>query len=217
MVCYQMKNSSQQARRRNNIALAIVILVGLLTILPYVKADYTFQEHKLIDLKVPCILNDYPCPSTVNCNLSINYPNSNYLINSKRMTALPSGDYNYSLYFDDAGIYKAKVACTDGIENGTSTFDITINSDGQIANNITLIIFLFVIAYVLLLIGIFTRNVSVTMLGGFATIALGIFSIVSGINGVRNELTYIISIMTIAFGGFWTIKAGIEQIEENLE
>ena len=114
--------------------------------------------------------------------------------------------------FTKAGEYSYIVQCNSSNLGGFASVPFIVSSDGT-SDNINYYVFLFIIAYGILILGISTRNTTGTILGGFATMALGIICINTGINGIKNNLTMIVSVMTIAVGAFWAAKAGLEQLE----
>ena len=111
----------------------------------------TFTQNQNIELKVPCTLNGFPCSTSGQCNLTIQYPNSSYLVDNLDMTNGNNGDFNYSIIFDERGKYQTKVNCQDDGQNDTSTFIITITPTGEefsSARGILYIIILFVLLFV---------------------------------------------------------------------
>jgi len=134
-----------------------LILAGLvlliLTVLPLCNA-LVFQQNQVVDLKIPCTLEGYPCSTSALCNLTIIYPNSSYLLDNQGMTNLNTGDFNYSLTFIEIGDYSTKVQCVDGIYNSTATFPITITHTGSelsVGQGIIFLIFVIALIFTFLL------------------------------------------------------------------
>jgi len=89
-------------------------------------------------------------------------------------------------------------------------FQITPSGSGSSANYSFVII---VLSFVILLIGIFSRNIPTTILGGMAVTLVGLYSLINGIDVYRNTTTEWVSIILMSFGGFWMVKAGLEYLD----
>ena len=107
---------------------ALLLLAGLM-FLP-VASSLQYKPNQIVDVKVPCSINGFPCASTALCNLSIQCPNSSYFVNNVRMSYNAGGDFNYTLTFLDSGKYLSKVSCSQTGYNATSTFDIMVTPSG---------------------------------------------------------------------------------------
>lgn len=116
------------------------------------------------------------------------------------------GYYPYLLFCSTNPAYPIKLG-------GTERDILEVTSTGA-SSDIGYFFIAFSLVYILLLIGIFTRNIPATILGGFAGILLGLYTLINGIDIYRNFLTEGISIITIAFSGFWAAKASLESLEE---
>jgi hypothetical protein len=64
-----------------------------------------------------------------------------------------------------------------------------------------------------LLFSITIKNIPATMIAGLINIAWGLFIILNGFYIYRNGATQLLSILIIANGIFWSIKAGLESID----
>lgn len=109
---------------------AWLIVLGLLSVMPLCSA-FTFKQSEQFDLKIPCIINEAPCGKTsAICNITIVYPNGTFLLSDKKMTGQNGGIFNYSFNSSVIGEHPTTIFCTEKGLNGTSTFDININSLG---------------------------------------------------------------------------------------
>lgn len=113
-----------------------------------------FQANTDIDLKIPCIYDNTVCGATFNCNVTITSPDGDIFVSGQTMTR-QSSYYNYTLPSSDVeGKYYLTMYCSDGTENGYSTFFFNINkrgSDKEYSMISILIGFLILIAFFLVM------------------------------------------------------------------
>jgi len=114
--------------------------------------------------------------------------------------------------FSSVGHHPFGVKCNSTIYGGAkvSYFTVTPSGSGGSANYSFVII---VLSFVILLIGIFSRNIPTTILGGMAVTLVGLYSLINGIDVYRNTTTEWVSIILMSFGGFWMVKAGLEYLD----
>ena len=70
--------------------------------------------------------------------------------------------------------------------------------------------------YAISFFGFFGRNEWMTILGGMAMVALGVYMISQGLLIYRDWITNYLSYITIGLGAFFAIVAAISVIEESL-
>lgn len=129
--------------------------VGLLIVcfIPIASAQLIYKVGDTINLKVPCILNSAPCSTAALCNLSIQYPNSSYLISNQKMNFNSGGDFNYTFISNELGAHQCKVFCSEAGINGTSTFEIEMTGNGKATPEGNIII-LFIIFFLIIIGGL---------------------------------------------------------------
>lgn len=174
-------------------------------------SDYTFNFHAYNTSN-----GVLKTSATTSCQLHIYNDVGDHLYDKPVPYVTADGEWEVLIKggnFSYAGAYSIITQCNTSSLGGFVSFPLTVTSDGK-ADNLGLYIIMFLIAYGILIIGITTRNIPTTIIGGFITMALGIFCINSGINGTKTQLTYIVSILTAVIGGFWSLKAAFELIEE---
>mgnify|MGYP001616292631 CR=1 FL=1 len=71
-------------------------------------------------------------------------------------------------------------------------------------------------AWIILLIGIYNRDYTITEISSLFIIIIGIYILVNGIEGMYNIAIEGIGILHIAVGGYYAVTKGIELIEMNL-
>jgi hypothetical protein len=112
-----------------------LILMVILTIatVQATEESFIFEEGELVDIKVPCIENDYSlCSSSTNCTITIFYPDSSVLIDGENMTH-NTNYFNYTITGDNLtqlGEYSSSVSCV-GSDNGFTTFMFLVTPNGE--------------------------------------------------------------------------------------
>lgn len=130
---------------------------------------FTGEEGTNIQVTETCSFNELPCPNTFKCNITIENPTQEILVLNKQMTR-DNSVYNYTLnesQTSSIGIYEVKqVYCTDGNNNGTSSFFFRITYTGAepidtgkgiVILGIFLILILLIVFF--LIFGILTTNI----------------------------------------------------------
>jgi len=141
---------------------------------------------------------------------SINYPDSSQAL--EEVTMQKSGTfYNYS--FCDTSILGNYIVSGYGDNNGqistwTYIFEIIPTSE----KGSLLIIFVFLLAYGLLIAGILGKNISMTMFGSLITIFASFLGF-QGIYTFKNTTTDVISFITLFFGAYWMLRASMAYLE----
>ena len=137
-----------------------LILVGLMFLLfVSLSEGKTYQKETTVDLKIPFEVDgSIPSGSAV-CNISIQYPNSSYVIDTGEMTNRNNGEFNYTInssLLTELGEYDWVAFCCDGSECavGYDSFEITRNGnptpDGMPTFQMGIIIIIFGISCFLL-------------------------------------------------------------------
>ncbi len=199
------------------IFLSLAFIFLFIGIASAIDSEYTFKQNTQVDLKRPCINNGTWCSGSSACNITITNPDSTILVNNVLMTN--KGSYhNITLQPNKVlqiGYYKADMVCTDGTLSGSDTFSYQVSPSGN-TNVLGLFIIVIVIIYAIGFIGFFGKNVWVSVLGGLAMIALGLYTLNSGIDVFRTTITEIFSWITIGIGAIFALTAGIELIQDSM-
>ena len=143
-------------------------------------------------------------------------PNQEIVIRNVEMTKVGSS-FNYT--FCDTtklGVYTYGYCDYEG---NCFNNDFTVTPSGRENNsaNIVFIVLMILIVYALTFIGLFTRNATITTMGGMFMMFLGIYLLNNGIIIYRDDLTNYFSYVTIFLGAALAIWAGIEVIQENMD
>lgn len=189
--------------------LAFVLIFLSLIESSYVNATQqslgTYQVNSCISLKQIC----------GNCTFSnvtsVVSPNSTILLSDVQMQKTGT-EYNYTFCNTNSlGYYIVNgVSDVNGI-NTVWVYDFNITPTGD-SSNIGFFIILTIAIVGILMFGIFTRNIPVTMIGALCTMAWGVYVGLNGFDIFRNLGTQVLSIIMIAFAGYWGINAGLEYL-----
>lgn len=189
-----------------SIMISLIMVMGLASSLENMG---TFQQNKNVRITQTCSDASYINIST------INYPNSSAMVSNVIMTSSGSGQFYYDVNNSkliQLGRYDVK-GISDGCEKTFGTF-FTITPSG-LTGVLGLFIIAFIICYGVGFFGFFGKNIWVSLLGGMAMIALGIYTINNGIDVYRTFITNAISWTTIGIGALFSLTSGVEIIQDS--
>jgi len=116
---------------------------------------------------------------------------------------LETGDYKVNGHFDIGG--------TDEVFN----YVFTVTPSGTSgSSNIAFFILVILLIYGIAFIGLFGRNIPITIMGGMAMIFLGIYLFNNGVMIFRDDLTRYLSYVTIGIGSLLAIWASYEWYQD---
>lgn len=187
-----------------------IILISLQLI--SAQSDQIFKQGDSIDLKIQCIINGTFCSNAANCNTTIAYPSGSLLVNNKQMTNQHSF-YNYTLGDSSIlGYYLCSATCCDGSYCGTDSCNFQITPTGD-SNNLGFYIMLSVTFLIILGVGIFTKSIPLSLIGGMLNMGWGVYIYANGFDVFKNTATDLLSIGWIALGAIWIGLAGMEYFD----
>lgn len=145
--------------------------------------------------------------------LSSPSPSSEILITNTPMTK--SGNaFNYSFNPSKLGVYTYGYSDAEG-NSYSNDFEVTTNGKCGTNANIVLFLILIIIIYGITCVGFFVvRNIPITILGGMAMMAFGIYMFNEGIIIFRDWITTYLSYITIGLGIIVTAFAIFEWITD---
>lgn len=117
-------------------------------------------------------------------------------------------------YFEETGNYRYEILCIDGEIDGFVSGKYQITETGEEEFDTTYAIIILIISFGTAFIGFFGKNIWVSIIGGIIMIFFGIYTITNGIAGFDNQLTEVISIISIGLGFFFTLYPLVEWIED---
>ena len=102
--------------------------------------SFFFKANNDVDLKLPCINEGSPCSAIATCNITIDDPESNTIVDNQLMTNQNSY-HNYTLSeTSKLGTYQAIVFCDDDGESDFSTFSFATTENGNTQEGLTFIV-----------------------------------------------------------------------------
>lgn len=141
--------------RRLNLLFGVMLF---LLVLPILSAQ-TYQRTDLIDLKIPYEVNGSAADATANCNISIQYPNTTYIVENGSMTNRNNGEFNYSLVSNFTSVLGehnwVAFCCQGGVNCAAGYGSIEITQTGREKLNSGEGISLFIAIFVMIIIGVF--------------------------------------------------------------
>lgn len=202
------------------IAVLVFIFIGVGVVsaeVDSVTVESVFKQNTAIDIKEPCIINGTWCSGSAVCNITIWKPDDSILLSNALMTNQLSF-HNKTLTPAQSislGTYTATASCSDQGLSGYRTFYYQVTPSGS--NGILgLSIILILVVYGIALFGFFGKNEWVAIIGGLGLIPLGLYTMTHGIDIYRNFMTDALSVITIGFGAFVALTAGVSIIQENM-
>lgn len=194
-----------------------VILCIVLTLLctGLISAQQIFKQNTPTDLKVQCIINGTFCSGLATCNVSVQFPDGSLLINNKKMTNQGSF-HNITLPSTDVlGSYTCSATCCDTGYCGTGTdcnYEITPTGN---SNNLGFYFLILILSAGIIIFGFVIKDAWITILGTFGLYFLGIYTILNGINGVKDMVTtWALGIIVLGIAGYISINSALEVIQE---
>lgn len=107
-----------------------MLLLGMLLFSINIVASETFAQEVIVDFKKTCSNNGSACTVTADCNITIKYPNSTFVVEAGNMTNNLDGIFNYTIASNlmvILGTYNWDMFCCDttGCNNAHGTFLVT--------------------------------------------------------------------------------------------
>jgi hypothetical protein len=167
----------------------------------------TFKQGECVKLLQTC------SDCTYNVITSVLYPNSTQALSQVNMTKT-STEYNYT--FCDTKTVGNYIVNGFGDESGTDTiwnygFEITPSG---IIESVAFWIFLFVIAYILMIIGLSYSNIGLSYFGGSIGLFLALYCLPNGIFLYKTTLTNIVSLLTLFLAIYCIMKSTFDLMEQ---
>ncbi len=136
-------------------------------------------------------------------------PNPTILLQNTKMTKSGTS-FNYTFCgTNKTGTYTYGYCDNDGTCY-SNDFEITPSGYGNSGATIAFFIVIILLIYGITFVGVFGRNIPITIMGGMAMIFLGIYLFNYGIIIFRDDLTRYISYVTIGIGAILAIWASYE-------
>lgn len=198
-------------KTKNYLSFLLLAIVFLCFLSPIISAEIqtlgTAKQNVCIDLK-----QSYYNSTFTNIT-GIQYPNKTSLAVNYKMTRDNFGNYNYTFCgTQDLGEYIVTTTTdVDGINTNVQyNFQITPTGDN---NNLGFYIMITIIIIGILIFGVATRNIPITLIGGMITMAWGVYIGFNGFDVFKNSATEVLSVGIVALGAVWVGIAGLEYFD----
>jgi hypothetical protein len=107
--------------------------------------ELIYKQNENVNLIVPCFNSGVLCSESTVCNITINSPNGNIILNNQQMSN-DGAFHSYSVRnSSELGYYQTIVFCVDGPESNYVSFSYKITENGLLQDDLTFIIALAVI------------------------------------------------------------------------
>ncbi len=198
----------------NKILAGIFVGIFLITII----SGLTFEQDKEVDIKIVCINAGY-CSSASICNVSIFAPNQVTLLSGVQTTREPIIGAFHNITLNSSltnalGEYSVGGFCKDGSVTQLIDFTFDITPTG-FSNNIILIFLttILLVSGIIIVFGFWIRDGWIVILGTFGLYFVGLFIMINGIVGIRDQVTtWAISLILLAIAAYISVKSGVEMI-----
>jgi hypothetical protein len=134
------------------------------------------------------------------------------------MTNLGGQTYNYSFCNTSTlgtYTYSWRGSCLNcGSDDCGNSFEISPSGNESNSSINTFYVLIIILIYSISFVGFFGKNEWVTILGGMGMMALGLYTINSGLVVYQDFITKVFSWTTIGIGAFFTLVSGISLIQE---
>lgn len=148
----------------------ILLVLAIFLILPLVSAiepAFNVPRGENYSLKFSCNIDGSMCTNDADCNITIDYPNSTFLLKDTQASMIKNAEFLYNLTKNNTripGEHRLKIDCIDGNLNGTSTIFYQVNAAGirsteERTNTISRsVYFIFIIGILFFLAFLFTKD-----------------------------------------------------------
>jgi hypothetical protein len=183
--------------KMKNINKLLLGMIFLAMLLPIVSASInslgTFKSGECINLIQTCSDCSY------NNITSILYPNSSQALGQVEMTKIGT-EYNYTFCDTNTlGKYLVNGVGDTIIGLPTWNYEFEVTPTGS-TNNLVIPIFLFIIGFILLIIGFIFKNEFFGLFSGMLLTATGVYTMIYGIGSLSDMYTRLIAAITLGFG-----------------
>jgi hypothetical protein len=199
---------------KNNYLVMIMLLS--LIIIPCITAtdsSYTFKQNQVFNLQVP-ITDEYnnPVNDSTTCFLNIVDKDQNVIVNYSQMSYGFGGIYSYAVQITTLGTAYGYINCADGTTSGFNTFTIDVTPSGQ-QGSLGFFIVIMLVLTALIVLGFAIADGWFVIFGGMGLIIFGLYSILNGIAGFKDDLVTLgVSMFILGVGAYLSIKSALEML-----
>jgi len=191
-----------------------VLFLFVIVLISSVSAVAVYKQWEAVEIRHPIRL-DGAANSVITANITVKDPDNNILINfAPFILEVASQEHNITVPAGKngvLGVYPYCVTATGNGQNSTECFEYKITPSGD-EGLITYYFLIIILSYGVLGLGLFKRDITITMLGTFALYFVGIWILFFGIDVFKNFLTEGFAILTLAVAFYISARAAHEYI-----
>lgn len=191
----------------------IVLFFLFLLALPTITAE-SFKQWQEVDLRHSIRIDGAPSQNLV-ANITIRDPDNVVIVKGALMSYdIDSEEHNYTLtsgMTGKLGTYTYDITARGLGQNSTRSFSFEITPSG-FTGMLGFSFLIILIAYGMLIVGLWKRDITLTLLGDFAIFFVGIWVLFYGLDVFKNYLTNGFAYITLGVAFYVGAKAAHEYI-----
>jgi len=191
--------------------LFLFLIVNVSAAIDTNNVDDVFKLHETIDYAKPCFFNNTYCTGSAMCNFTVFKPDNTIAINNVQSSN--NGAYhNLNITFNEIGIWKVDIVCTDSGLQGAETFYAQVTGGGF---NDTVGFYLIILIFSLgiIMVGFWMEDSIIILFGSFGLYFLGIYTLFNGIVGMKDTVTtWAIGIIVLGIAMYFSVRSAHELI-----
>jgi len=163
-----------------------------------------------------CVNIRQTCATCSYVNISISYPNSTIVYSDVAMSEQGAGLWTYE-FCNTSTLGRYDVLGKGDLDSTDTSFATYFNiTPSGFKINTSYYFLILIISGGILALGFSIKDGWVVVLGSFGLVFIGLFTLLYGIDGLRDPVyTWGSSIITLALGGYFGIRASLDKINDN--
>lgn len=204
----------QNTSKRARLSYLLLSLFFIVIFFSTNSAAESFKQWTDVEISHPIRLDGALDP-TLTANVTVKNPNGDIIVAFQPMTfTSANGEHNYTVLASNngvLGIYPYCISATNGTLSDTTCFEYEVTPSGE-KGLIGFYFIIIILSYGVLVVGIWRRDLTISILGTFALYFLGLHILFFGIDVFKNSLTQGFGIVTLGIAMYVSAKAAHEYI-----
>ena len=176
----------------------------------------SFKQWTDVEISIPIRLDGAVDPN-LDANITVKNPDGDIIVAFQAMTfTSANGEHNYTVPAASngvLGIYPYCISATNGSLSDTTCFEYEVTPSGE-KGLLGFYFIIIILSYGVLVVGIWKRDITISILGTFALYFLGLHILFFGIDIFKNSLTQGFGIVTLGIAMYVSAKAAHEYITQ---
>ncbi len=195
----------------------IILFIFIIALIPLVSAQEKdvdiYRLNEVFDLSIH--LSDESGDITgANCQTQIR--RANFTVKDEfTNTEVEGGWYNGTYNSSEPGIFLCRHNCTKGTDFTSGTCDFKIEDNLKVI--LAVIITILVIAFILLIVGIWQQDWNFIFSSGFVFSVIAIYIFKNGFPSFNNWVSNSVALVLIGFGAYLLFRASVQTLNESEE